>query len=260
MRKLLFEFEDLPWFPAFLRNPATGILELGHRIQGFGRTIAPLIERAAKASDQETIVDLCSGAGGPMPACLEHLSNKNKSFSLILTDLYPNTHAISKFNKSKNISYQKNPVNATELPKDLKGIRTLMTSFHHLPPNIAKNVLHDAQRNGAPIVVVEPFARNVQGFFMILPAVLVPFFLIPFVKPRTISNFVFTYIIPLIPLLLFWDGWVSYLRVYSQKEIKKMLTSLPEDTGYQWEYGFLENGRCPYILGVPLKTGETKNV
>ncbi|MEZ5362682.1 MAG: hypothetical protein R2748_10195 [Bryobacterales bacterium] len=59
-----------------------------------------------------------------------------------------------------------------------------------------------------------------------LPLVLVPLFVLlmtPFIRPFRWSRLFWTYVIPVLPLAIFWDGVVSYLRAYTRKSCSKWL-------------------------------------
>ncbi len=128
----------------------------------------------------------------------------------------------------------------------------MFASFHHMPQKIALGILADAQRSSQPVAIFEAFGRNGPSFFAMLPSFLIPFFIMPFVKPFRIANLVFTYLLPLIPFLIFFDGWVSYLRIYSTDELRGLVGSLPQDPAYKWEIGELGSQRAPYLLGYPI--------
>lgn len=71
---------------------------------------------------------------------------------------------------------------------------------------------------------------------------------------RTLSRFLFTYLIPLVPLATIWDGMVSFLRVYSQEELKELVASL-QSQDYTWEVGQASTGTplfvFTYLVGYP---------
>jgi hypothetical protein len=79
--------------------------------------------------------------------------------------------------------------------------------------------------------------------------------LTPFIRPRTISRFVFTYVIPLVPLFSLWDGFASCFRVYSPSELKRMTDTIGAKD-YVWETGRMKFERGPgyatYLLGRPV--------
>ena len=80
--------------------------------------------------------------------------------------------------------------------------------------------------------------------------------LTPSVRPITMYQIVFTYLIPVIPLLAVWDGLVSQLRTYSIAELKELASDFtaPE---YEWEFGLIEAKGIPYktcyLIGCPTR-------
>ena len=43
----------------------------------------------------------------------------------------------------------------------------------------------------------------------------------PFVKNLTLKQIIFTYLIPIVPLIYAWDGQASLVRMYTFKDIEK---------------------------------------
>src|SRR5205809_7947776 len=105
----LFEFEDLPWFPNALRNAMTGYLAATYRLAPFPKMWAERLAGVAAASGQ--IVDLASGAGGPIPLVLEELDNQGIHVSATLTDRFPNPCP-----PGSSLTYWPQPVDATNVP------------------------------------------------------------------------------------------------------------------------------------------------
>jgi hypothetical protein len=64
-RRQLVELEDLPWFPAVLRDGGTAFLDFAERASGNGRKMVAPLERLLDATGQTQLIDLCSGGGGP---------------------------------------------------------------------------------------------------------------------------------------------------------------------------------------------------
>ena len=116
----------------------------------------------------------------------------------------------------------------------------------------ALGILADAQNARQPIAIFEAFGRNLPSFIGMLPSFLIPFFIMPFVKPFRIANLIFTYVLPLVPLLVFFDGWVSYLRTYSPSELRELVASLPNNPNYKWDIGELGGQKAPYLIGYPI--------
>jgi hypothetical protein len=85
----------------------------------------------------------------------------------------------------------------------------------------------------------------------------------PFARPFRISRLFWTYIIPVIPLVLFFDGVVSCMRAYSQKELS-LLVALVRADNYVWQIGEKTGALVPitFLIGYPrpanrIQTAET---
>ena len=61
-----------------------------------------------------------------------------------------------------------------------------------------------------------------------------------------------TYLIPIIPLVLLFDGVVSCLRTYRPQELREIVDKLTS-CEYKWEIGELAGGKVPitYLIGYP---------
>ena len=78
--------------------------------------------------------------------------------------------------------------------------------------------------------------------------------LVPFQRPFRWSRLFFTWLLPVIPFVLFFDGIVSCLRIYSPPELHQLVATLPPN-GYDWEIGVERGGflRVPitWLIGRP---------
>jgi hypothetical protein len=257
MRRIhLFEFEDLPWFPAFIRDAGTAYLEFASKLAKQGETVAPLLSEALHRASEHRIVDLCSGGAGPLPVALAAIEQIDKrSVSVTLTDLYPNKNAFQKASaENPSITACYDSVDATAVPKELKGLRTLFSGFHHFRPAQAKQILQDAADDRAPIAIVEFVSRHPIAMLGICFSPLVALLVIPFLRPFRWGWIPLTYLIPIIPLFIVWDGLVSCLRCYNQEELLE-LTRATSSPDYDWEVGKLNMPGAPFdgsfVIGTP---------
>jgi hypothetical protein len=128
----------------------------------------------------------------------------------------------------------------------------MFASFHHFRPEAARAILRDAFEQRRPICIFEGTSRTPGA---IASAVLIPFLVLvltPLVKPVSWVQIFFTYLVPILPLVIFWDGLVSQLRTYSVEELEELTRDL-ESPEYQWEAGLIEIPRLP--AGVPYLVG-----
>jgi hypothetical protein len=249
----LMEIEDQPWCPAVLRDAATAWLVLAIRTTRQDRPIARHVARALKASGTDRIVDLCSGGSGPVLAVVDALRAEGLTPRVLLTDKFPNLPAFEAAAKASGgaVDFARESVDAKHVPAELTGMRTLFNAFHHFRPEDARAILADAVARRQPIAVYEIVGRGA------LPAMpFVPLHValgMPFVKPFRLDWLALTWLVPLVPMLAFWDGVVSCLRVYSVDELRDLVKGL--DAGYTWEAGRLDMGLVPvkgtYLLGRP---------
>lgn len=234
----LFEFEDLPWFPNDIRICMTRLIMVMHKKFGTSQDMARLLADLIKHTKTTKIIDLCSGSGGPMLDTIQLLRNQYnvKDVELVLSDLYPNVVAAKRINGSSDyMSYRTTPLDATHIDDSIQGIFTMVGSFHHMKPDQAKSILTAVQRKKQPICIMEinkKFPLLLWWLFIPLSAVLC-LFITPLVRPLTIKQIIFTYVIPIIPLCFAWDAVITSGRIYRLEDLDELLQEIKEDT-YIW--------------------------
>jgi len=260
----LFEFEDFRWFPDFIRSPMTRLLAVLNDKMGMDEAVAILIKRVLKETTATQIFDLCSGSGGVMPSVKDKLSQGEDpiNVTLLLSDLHPSEVGIKKYNRDQTngVHYIPKSVDARYLDSAPDCLRTMINSFHHMPTDIARDILASAQNNKEPTMIFEMQENKIPTLIwaIFLPLGLLITFIMalvltPFSRPLTFSQLIFTYLIPIIPLCFAWDGQASYARMYSMKDIDELLPPATDD--YRWEKGIGEkkNGKKvgTYLIGLP---------
>ena len=229
----LFEIADQTWCPEWLRRTMTAYLEeVNVRLRPYRSAARPLAE-LLQQSNTERIVDLCSGAGGPWPALRQDLSKAGCTVEVACTDLYPNLDAASRIDASEGVSYRREPVSALNVPEDLEGLRTMFTGLHHFRPDEGRAILRDARDRGVPFAAFELTHRSAKGILATAVIPLTTMALMPAVKPRRLLPLVLTFLPPLVPLVIGWDGLISTLRTYRVEELRQMGAELETDA-----YGF----------------------
>jgi hypothetical protein len=254
-RLQLFEFIDLDWFPRALRNHATDYLETVSNRMGMFDGAVEVLLRGLRASGSNELLDLGSGGGGPMPRLRRLLEEQHGlKAQLVLSDKFPNAQARERARAhGEGVTFLERSVDVMQVPPELRGMRTLVNALHHFRPEQARAVLADAQAKGVPIAVFEMLHRTPGG---LLTTLLIPLFVLLFtllIRPLTPLRLLFTYVVPLMPLLIFWDGLASTLRMYNPAELRAMTDSLARE-GYTWEVGEVKRPGLPtitYVLGLP---------
>jgi hypothetical protein len=262
MRRIhLFEFMDLPWYPQTFRRIQTDYLQLAATLGSGHKNLIPLFIRAMQHAGTTEILDLCSGGTGPWMRLLEQFKQAGLTVSIKLTDKYPHREAIQRWSGAlrQGIEYLAEPVDAMKVPDHLRGMRTLFEGFHHFRPEQARSILRDAVEKKAAIGIFEASLKPPLGPFLLLLAPLMTivgyFLMTPFITPRTLSRFFWTYLIPAVPLATCWDGIISLLRVYSVQDLKELTDSF-QVNDYIWETGQASTGTplfvFTYLLGYPV--------
>jgi hypothetical protein len=258
MKRLhLFEFEDLTWFPVILRDCITDSLQYSANKYDYYKGIVPLLKKGITVSGTKRIIDLASGGSGGWLKLSEPLAKEIPDLEIRLTDYYPNLAAFKNIQRQggKVFSFEAKSVDAQDVPEDFQGLRTMFVSLHHFKPNDARQILQNAVDAGQPIAVFDIMERSFLWFIICL--IFVPIGLLintPFIRPFKISRILFTYFIPIVPLITLWDGLISVLRNYTPLELEAMTKELKGGDKYQWLIGKKqEKGRVPitYLLGLP---------
>jgi hypothetical protein len=131
------------------------------------------------------LIDLCSGAGGPLPGIARELKGQGLDFELTMSDLYPNLDAAEHL-ASSGIRYEETPVDATNVHHD--GARTMICSLHHMTPDRARAILKNAHDEKKPLCIFEisDNALPVCLFWLTMPvAILMVLVLTPMIRPLT---------------------------------------------------------------------------
>ncbi|KAA1243537.1 hypothetical protein [Aquimarina sp. RZ0] len=249
----VFEFEDQKWFPVFLRNYGTDFLQFLSNKTILYKPVIPMLEKGLKKSNTTQIVDLGSGGGGGLIWLNSELKKRIPDLKIILTDFYPNIPAFEYTkNQSDNFEFTEKSVDAREVPEHLKGFRTQFLSLHHFKPVDATQILQNAIRSNTSIGIFEAQERSVPSLLAMFFSPLSVFLTTPFIRPFKIGRIIFTYLIPIVPLFVWWDGIISSLRTYSIKEMNELVESLDHKDKFDWEIGKVKSGPgvILYLLGT----------
>jgi len=252
----LIELHEQPWSPSVLRDEATDALQFGFNLLNVYGAVAPLLLGALDSTRSRSIVDLCSGGGGPWFELGRKLQEGPQLLQIWLTDKYPNLRAVENVGTASenHIRFYPGSVDAAKVPGGLRGFRTMFTSFHHFSPEQAGAVLQNAVDAGEGIGIFEVTRRAPSTILLTLGWALLLFLCTPWLRPFRWSRLFWTYLVPIIPLVLLFDGVVSCLRSYRANELREIVGRLRAND-YQWEIGET-GGRLPvtYLIGWPRES------
>lgn len=249
------EIADENWCPTVFRDALTNFLQLSTNRGKYYRPILQRLRHALRKTRSQRVIDLCSGSGGPWLSIYQEIRDSEVT-EILLTDLRPNTRAIIS-DIAEGIVYQSEPVDAQDVPPRLKGFRTLFTAFHHFSPPKAEAILENAVRSNQGIGVFEMTERRLSVILRVL--ITTPFvalFLVPFFRPFRPGYLFWTYVIPLIPLFIAFDGTISCFRTYTVEELRNMIDRL-HALNYEWQIGKEKSDDrygpfdITYCIGIP---------
>jgi len=248
-----FEIHDQSWCPNIFRNFLTDMLQFQTEVMGIYDDAIPLVQKVLDKTSTNRVIDLCSGGSGPWG----HLAKAVPNINVVLTDKFPNGDTFEKIAKHSKgqVTYETDSIDAMKVPESLSGMRTIFTALHHFRPDEVSKILQDAVNKRSAIGVFEFTERRLHTLLLApLGIPLTVFFLTLCLKPFKFSRLFWTFVIPVIPLMLLWDGIVSHLRTYTVTELKAFVEALPSND-YQWEIA-VKKTRVPgmkvtYLLGYP---------
>ncbi|GAC1365573.1 MAG: hypothetical protein NVSMB3_14180 [Acidobacteriaceae bacterium] len=257
-RSILVEIHDHPAFPPLLRDLTTDALQA---LWDFGHSYRPILPRlrtALACLGTSQILDLCSGAGGPWLSLAHDFQHTSPApLSICLTDKFPNREAFDRARATspEAITFDLRSIDATRVPGDLPGFRTIFASFHHFAPAEAHHVLADAVHRWQGIAIFEAARPALRTMLAICFIPFLALILTPSIRPFRWSRLLFTYLIPIVPLVLWVDGILSCLRAYSLDQLRDF-AQVVSTPGYHWEIGEERGGLLPvtYLIGRPEST------
>ena len=203
------------------------------------------------------MLDLCSGGGGPWLSLQRALEeNHSLQVEVRLSDKYPNLSALHHLHAmtGKRLTFHNDPVDAKAVQPELSGFRTMFSCFHHFRPHDARAILQSAVESREGIGVFEVPQRHPLAILLTFLMPIVAFVFAPFMRPFRWSRLLWTYLIPVVPFVVLFDGIVSCLRAYSSTELAELADGL-FISGYKWEAGEVRGGVSPipvtYLIAWP---------
>lgn len=250
----LFEFEDQPWFPGFLRRYVTDFLKYLSIRAGVFTKIIPLVDETLGKINSDTIIDLGSGSGGGLIGIYPKLKEIKPNLQIFLTDLYPHKEARDQVTDMyRGITYVSESVDARKVPERFKGLRTMFLSFHHFTPSDARSIIQNAVESNSSLLVFESQERSFPSLLAMFFSPLSVIFFTPFISPFSAGRLIFTYVIPIVPFIVMWDGIVSSLRTYSLKEMNDLISEVKGTENFTCDTGKIHSGpaKVLYLRIIP---------
>jgi hypothetical protein len=249
--------ESLAWFWGF------GIPCL---IPSAASYMSKYIAGALEEAGTDEILDMCSGGGGPYGTIGGLESLKGPLKKITLSDLYPHVKAYQSIAAKYpgRVTYSEESVNAADCnfgDGSKRYLRTMMLCQHHFPPELLQRMLEDAVKKNDAYMAIEFGNRSFYTlvFGPIIGPFLAIFSTIAYLPTMgfvyMLFRLLFTFIIPIFPMTFNFDGYVSFLRMYSTKEFMDVVAKADPEAKYEWTVieDYLPGSFMPAIVykGIP---------
>lgn len=219
----LFEFMDLTWLPSGLHATLREILECGNArpLRPYYEWVANEVKPELAASGCHTVVELGAGSA-PITRLLARDRNLD-GVQLIVCDLQPDTATYGDLEKRYpgRVVARRDPVDFAK-PQQWPANTLLLLSgtFHHIPPDQRVSVLQSLTKSGDRVMICEPLRRKILSMvfviFSIVPALVLPLWFIA--RPGKMRRFFWCWLLPLAPIMFWWDGFASCVRMWTDKQ------------------------------------------
>ena len=198
---------------------------------------------------------------------------RGSGVDFVMTDIHPHLPEwVKACNKSSNLHYVPYPVDAANAPHDLvsmtatkeknsKIYRLFSLSFHHFPDPLATRILHNTLTKSSGFAIFELQGRDVGSIFTILG-------MFPLLWAGSWWWFwgqwgllFWTYVVPVVPFVLVFDGVISCLRSRRAGEIQGLIRESGASVeGWRFETGTelhtRTGGTMNYFIGIKEGSGK----
>jgi len=176
-------------------------------------------------------ISLSSTNKDPMPRSprIPDVTSYN-AVKFVLTDIHPHIPDWTEYAKrSENLTFVSEPVDATNAPASLNGgegkkiFRLYNLAFHHFDDKLASDILRNTIETADGFGIFELQERTISSLITMVAMGLMMIFITPFYFWRSPGHLFFTYIIPILPFVIVFDGYISSLRTRSADEVQALM-------------------------------------
>jgi hypothetical protein len=219
----LFEFMDQAWVPRSIR---TTLLEMQHfgdspPFRRYNHWVADEAIAAAQAAGATTIVELGAGAA-PVTQLLAD-DPRTDGLRLVVCDLAPENDIYRDLQRQYPAKVEAiyEPVDISQPRRWSPGtLLVLSDTFHHLPPDQRPTVVRALTESADRVVITESVRKRPSSIVLCLLSI-VPSLLLPiglWRRPGRLRRVLWCWLVPIGPLMFCWEGVVSCLRQWSNRE------------------------------------------
>ncbi|PPD20322.1 MAG: hypothetical protein CTY22_04695 [Methylomonas sp.] len=230
----LFEFGDMDMVPELYHVYLRKYLTFFYKAFGYHRLWVPGFAEFILKIKKQDLMECCSGSGDVLLMIDAELDeSKFKNIRYILSDIRPNPEFCGRINlmPGDRFKYLNESVDIVSKHAEYSYPKIFINSFHHFSKEQVVGIFNANLGNNNEIIIMEYVRKSFLGFLSMVVGPLVVFLTLPFVvrlKHLPVMAF-FTYLLPIFPLMMLWDGIVSCLHEYSDKEIKQII----DEMGYK---------------------------
>lgn len=255
-RLQLFEFCDQGWLKGTWREAyLDGLNFLFRCSRVYCRMHEPFCRWACR-SRSARVLDLASGGAGPVGTMLDAAAREGKPIPRVtLSDLHPDLDAFRRVQAAfpHQVDFVTEALDASgeRCASFDAPMRSICAGFHHFDHDGARRVLRMSVAHADGLFIMEPMERTWFSLVSPLPCFLL-ILLAPFFARRfSAKKFVITTLLPLVPLMVVFDGVASVLRTYRREELWEMLPAAARHV-WHWEWGTCRYAglfRATYLCG-----------
>ncbi len=252
------EFHETKYCPAIWRDLMTDFLAFLIYHANLYKVVFPFLKKALFRSGCRQIVDFGSGGGTYMLKLLKAIDPGSEVHTALLCDKFPNKKSAQRIKKlsGSRIRYISDSVDILKSDKP-QGFWTLFETAHHFDNEELKGFLGDAVKQKCGVGIFEYTSREILQ--VVLPSLMVPFLVLaltPFIIPFSWQRLFWTYIFPVLPVLIMIDGFISHMKSYSVAELEGIAAQISSPE-YHFECGririFFKTCPITYLVGYPIK-------
>ncbi|MBK7807157.1 MAG: hypothetical protein IPJ51_12750 [Saprospiraceae bacterium] len=225
-RKQVFQFSNQKWYPSFLKRDMYEFMSWFVGKVNAAKPFLPVLEEVIGNTQTKTIINIDSKIGAGIETLLPLLPEGSEIINIELEKF--STHN--------------------------KGMYTFINSFHQLDEKKAAYYLTQIANSGNSVAVLE--GNNDSLWQVVGMTIFVPLTVIlsaPFVQPFRITRLIFTYLIPILPVVTMLDGFLALFKLYNPNDLNELVSTIPVKN-YVWKSGKADNGRggkIIYLMGYP---------
>lgn len=231
-----FEFCDQYWVKGIIREAFMDCLEAIYRAYGPYKKHFPSL--ISEARSRGTIVDLATGNAAPVISFLEFLKKENQSESIenlkvIATDLHPHLQTWADLEKKyPYFSFRGTAFDAVNQAENIPCVYTMFSAFHHFNEDDAIRIISSKLSENSDLIIFEMTPRDHSTNYIWLPFS-IPFLMLSslFSKKIKLSKILLSIILPIVPLMVVFDGLISNLRTYTKSELENMAEKASRKSG-----------------------------